>query len=229
MISVVIIDGGDGQFASVLPPWNGIQIIGLGKDEYDTLMLVESKKPDAVVISLCNGGISCVALVPLLKRKSPRTAIVLYTTERGVKAVCDALDSGVSGYLLKPQDKDKLPATIKIACLGGWYVSPDIFGPPHTFIELLNRGRSLVSGQKPHSRNAKLQEPPSLPVGISRTELRIMGRIGRAQSNKEIAEQLALTQGTVRNYISSAMRKAGLQNRTQIAIYALRNGLTSLP
>jgi DNA-binding NarL/FixJ family response regulator len=228
MIGVVIIDGGDGQFTSVLPPWSGIQIIGLGKDEYDALMLVESKKPDALVISLCTGGISCAALVPLLKRKSPRTAIVLYTAERSVKVVCDALGSGVSGYLLKPRDRDKLPATIKIACFGGWYVSPDIFGPSGAFMELLNHGRSFVSGKKPHGRNAKLPEPSSLPVGISRTELKIMGRIGCAQSNKEIAEQLALTQGTVRNYISSAMRKTGLQNRTQIVIYALRNGLTSL-
>jgi DNA-binding NarL/FixJ family response regulator len=228
MISVVIIDGGDGQFASVLPPWSGVHIIGRGKDEYDALILVESKKPDAVVISLCNDGTGCAALVSLLKRKSPHTAVVLYTAERGVKAVCDALGSGVSGYLLKPRDKDKLPATIKIACFGGWYVSPDIFGPSHTFMEFLNHGHSFISGQKSHSRNAKPPEPFSLPAGISRTELKIMGRIGCAQSNKEIAEQLALTQGTVRNYISSAMRKAGLQNRTQMALYALRNGLTSL-
>jgi DNA-binding NarL/FixJ family response regulator len=227
MISVIIIDGGEDQFSSVLSPCNGIQITGLGKDEYDALMLVESVKPDAAVISLCDRGISGASLAPLLKRKSPHTAIVLYTAERSIEVVCDALSSGISGYLLKPRDKDKLLPTIKIACFGGWYISPNIFGP-RSFMEFLNHGHPFLPGQKSYSHNLKLPEPSSLPLGISRTELRIMGRIGRAQTNKEIAEQLALTQGTVRNYISSAMRKAGLQNRTQIAIYALRNGLTSL-
>jgi DNA-binding NarL/FixJ family response regulator len=74
-----------------------------------------------------------------------------------------------------------------------------------------------------------LPDTADIPPGISGIELRIMTFIGEGRSDKEIAENLNLKPGTIRNYISSAMRKAGLRNRTEIAIYVFKKGLVVLP
>ncbi|MDR1288091.1 MAG: response regulator transcription factor [Treponema sp.] len=223
MISIIVVDKEEDRHAlgSVLMPENGIQISAFGRDEYDALRLVDQKKPDAALISIDGEG-EGADLVPLLKRRSPHTAIIMYTPRGREEAVWEAVSAGVSGYLVKPDDRDRLPEMIKIACFGGCYISPNILGQTRAYITDLIHYRRCVK-TPPGGGGA-----PSIPSGISNTELRVMGCIGRAQSNKEIAEQLQLTQGTVRNYVSSAMKKAGLQNRTQIAIYALKNGLTKI-
>ncbi|MDR1420997.1 MAG: response regulator transcription factor [Treponema sp.] len=223
MINIVVVNRKEDQRAvnSVLLPEDDIRISAFGQDEYDALKLVGLKKPDAVLISI-DGERAGADLVPLLKRRSPHTAVIIYTARSREEAVWEAVSAGVSGYLVKPDDHDRLPDMIRIACFGGCYISPNILG----------QTRAYIMDQMHCRRCPKVPAggggAPSIPSGISNTELRIMGRIGRAQSNKEIAEQMRLTQGTVRNYISSAMKKTGLQNRTQIVIYALKNGLTRI-
>ncbi|MDR0601020.1 MAG: response regulator transcription factor [Treponema sp.] len=221
MISIIVIDNKNDQHiaGSVLSREQDIRVSAYGQDGYDALKLTELNKPDAALISI-DGGKAGMDLVPLLKHKSPHTAIILYTTCGDKETMWNAVNAGVSGYLLKPDDFDRLPEMIRIARFGGCYISPNIQGQALPFIPDLTQHRLHMK--------VPASAPDTIPPGISNTERRIMGRIGRAQSNKEIAEQLQLTQGTVRNYVSSAMRKTGLQNRTQIAIYALKNGLTKL-
>jgi DNA-binding NarL/FixJ family response regulator len=69
------------------------------------------------------------------------------------------------------------------------------------------------------------REKPRLPKNVSHTELRVIGCVGKGLTNREIAEQLKLREGTVRNYISSVLQKTGLRDRTQLAIFSIEHGL----
>jgi DNA-binding NarL/FixJ family response regulator len=217
MIRILIIEREEDRQATVscLSSQKGMRVIGFGKDGYDALKLTESLKPDVTVFDLVNEGVDGPGIIPLLKRKSPDTAVVVFTPPNNEAMVRKAVNSGAAACLLKSEDAGELERSIRIAYVGGNYISPRISGKIAVFVP----------------EPVKRQDPAPAKSAISKlslTELRIISCIGQTRSNKEIAERLKLTQGTIRNYISSAMRKTGLKNRTQIALYAVQNGLTDL-
>jgi DNA-binding NarL/FixJ family response regulator len=105
---------------------------------------------------------------------------------------------------------------------GGYFVNASIFIRAFGMISEMNNPRNYFRTTRP----GRLPQNRPVPATVTRTELRIMACVGKGYNNKEIAASLNLKPGTVRNYISSTMRKAGLKNRAQIAIFALQNSLT---
>jgi DNA-binding NarL/FixJ family response regulator len=190
---------------------------GLGKDGYDAIKLVTSYKPDIAILGVNLDLINGLDVVPLLKRQSPATLIVILTSHLDDDQISRALSSKIAGFLLKDADLDTLPLILKDIQFGKYYMSPQVSTRIfYIFSEISGRDRPV----HPMPQRAR-----ALPSGISRTELQIISCIGEGRSNPEIAKYLNLKAGTVRNYISSIMHKTGLRDRTQIAIYALRNGL----
>jgi DNA-binding NarL/FixJ family response regulator len=220
MIKIVIIDTmkqDREQISSMLFAQDGFEIAGSGKDGYDALKLSARFRPDSIIMDLGKNNSEGPKLVPLIKSKSPATAVIFLSRRDDNEYVIRALSAGARGYLTKGTDMNKLAASVRTVYSGGYSISPHIIR--RTFGML-----SELAGYK------NIPPPPkgrrSVPANIKRTELQIMSFIAKGYSNKEIAETLRLTQGTVRNYLSSAMHKAGLQNRTQVAIYAITHGLT---
>jgi DNA-binding NarL/FixJ family response regulator len=191
---------------------------GLGQDGYDAIKLVTSFKPDIALldVNLDNYGVD---VLPLLRRQSPSTLVVILASKLDDKQIAKALGNNIAGFLLKDSDLDKLPLILRNIRFGECYINHRVSARIiHIFSEMAGKGRE----KKLFPRWVQ-----PIPSGLSKTELRIMSYIGEGRSNKEIAEYLRLTAGTVRNYVSSAMHKTGLKDRTQMAIYALINGLVS--
>ncbi|MDR3334369.1 MAG: response regulator transcription factor [Treponema sp.] len=223
MIRIVIIDEQDVDricIETTLSAQHDFEIIGLGKDGYDALKLVAGLKPDILILDTCLPGI-----VPLLRSKSRATDIIVFTSLEDDAHICQAIGSKVNGYLLKDTDMDELVASIRVVYEGGTAITPRITAKVfHIFSELVRNNGSFKGSQSTsHQRHEY-----TIPSSISKTELRIMTYIGQGRSNQEIADKLCLTTGTVRNYISSAMQKVGLENRTQIALYAIEMGIIHL-
>jgi DNA-binding NarL/FixJ family response regulator len=222
MIHVVIIDAKQEdreRIKKLLSLHRDFDVQGLGKDGYDAIQLMAVFKPDIAILDINLDFINGLDVLPLLRRRSPATMMVILASKLDDGQISKALGSKIAGFLLKDSDFDKMPYILQDICFGKYYMNPQVSTRIfHIFSKLLDRNNQA---------NSFPNLVHSIPTGISRTELQIMSCIGEGRSNKEIAEYLSLKAGTVRNYISSAIHKTGVRDRTQMAIYALRNGLVS--
>jgi DNA-binding NarL/FixJ family response regulator len=223
MIRTVVIDAereARELVKKLLSPYGDFEVTGLGKDGYDAIQLVQACKPDIAILDINLDDIDGVELSFLLKRTSPATSVIILASRLNDGQICKALDNEVAGFLLKDSDLDRLAFILRGIQAGECYMSPRIATRVSRILSRLLRENQT----DPPSR----EQVFPIPSDISKTELQIMKFIGEGRSNKEIAECLRLKDGTVRNYISSAMQKAGLRSRTQLAIYAVRIGLTGI-
>ncbi|GHV64064.1 DNA-binding response regulator [Spirochaetia bacterium] len=223
MIEIIIINNIKREqmvLHSLLSSQNDFKIAGFGKDGYDAIRLTEELQPDIAIVDFGLENITGMELIPIIKRRSPNTAVILLSPWDDEKHVCDAITCGVSGYLLKKNDMEKLVNAVRIAHDGGCYVSRGMF--TRAFMAL----SKLARYQKIYRNFFSAGENNFVSSHFSQAELRIIKSVCEGQSNKEIAENMSLTIGTVRNYISAVMQKAGTRNRVQMTIYAIRNGLT---
>ncbi|MDR1901418.1 MAG: response regulator transcription factor [Treponema sp.] len=200
-----------------------LKIVGIGEEAYDACMMLNTIKPDIIILDLERGHFAGTEIIPLLKQKSPESSIIYFTHKEDEASIRRAIANGIAGYLLKFNDLDKLPYCIREIYRGFSYMSPKIAS------KVLKICSDLINHQNQGKKGGDLQESAEiLPSTISKTELNIISYIAQGRSTREIAEILNLKLGTVRNYISSTMQKAGLRSRTQIAMYALHHGLNSL-
>jgi DNA-binding NarL/FixJ family response regulator len=225
MIKIILIQNQQKKLdltLSLLKSQDDFYIAGAGKDNYSALRLAETQQPDVAVIDYYLDSLSGVELIPLIKRKCSTTMVVLFSTCDDEQQALEAINEGVSGYLLW-KDKINLVSAVRIAYNGGCYVSNGIITRAFSMLFEISRYRGIYRivsafpeyGSLKTGRRQTLFSPP---------EKRIIRLISEGKSNKEIAEILGLGPGTIRNYISSVMQKAGTRNRVQIAIFALKNG-----
>ena len=222
MISIVVIDKQETDLSHIracLASQNDFAVRGSGKSGYDALRLVETLRPNVAILDTCLDMANGLELIPLLKRKSPQPALLFLTSRNDESAVCDAvIREDVRGYILKETDMDSLIFAVRHAHQGGRFISHRINEQVYRILaKLLKTAREFPTAR------TKAKSP--VLTGISTTELRILTSIGQGHSTREIAEELRLAQGTVRNYISSAMQKTGLRQRTEIPLFALKNGM----
>jgi DNA-binding NarL/FixJ family response regulator len=197
-----------------------IEITGFGKEGFDVVKLTELLKPDVILIDQQIDILNVPELVPLIKRKSPDTAVILYSSQDDDEYICKALASGISGYLLKQAAPSEIAASIRTVYNGGVYLSTGIRARAFMLFS------KLVGYRKMYHRLLPVSTSDNAGISVfSQTEWKILSFIGQGRSNKEIAETLSLKPGTVRNYLSSAMHKAGLRNRIQVVLFAIKNDL----
>jgi two-component system response regulator DegU len=123
------------------------------------------------------------------------------------------IKAGALGYVLKDIDPDTLTEAIKVVARGDAYIQPCLLS------KLLSEFRQFMDSERPGI-------PPE-ELGLTQREVEIVSYIACGESNKEIAERLFISEKTVKNHVSSILRKMSLGDRTQVAVYAYRKGLIS--
>jgi DNA-binding NarL/FixJ family response regulator len=204
----------------ILSTQGDFEVLGVGKDGYEAIKLVDSLKPDIALIDINLHFIDGARVIPILKDRSPTTAIIIHTSFDSEEHIHTAICSGASGYLLKGPEIDNIAEKIRTIHKGGSLMTPEITTKVFRMFSKLAKNTYKLPGVYPIP---KVNRP--LPSNISKIELRIMSFIGQGLSNREIAQQLCLREGTIRNYISSVLQKTALRDRTQVAIFAIHNGL----
>jgi two-component system, NarL family, response regulator LiaR len=185
-----------------------IQIIGVADDGSAAVELVEKAQPDLVLMDLKMPSMNGVEATRRIKARHPEVRVLVLTTYDDDEWVFDALQAGASGYLLKDTPRDDLIRAVKGTAAGKAYVDPVIAG------KVLER----LSSQQTH--------PATLVTSkLTGREIEILRMIARGLSNMDIADQLFLSEGTVRNYVSAVLAKLGVADRTQAAVIAIRHGL----
>lgn len=170
-----------------------------------------------VLMDIRMPGMDGVEGTRLFKKRWPNIKIIVLTTFDDDEYIFGALKNGASGYLLKGSSISKLSESIRIAYEDGAIITPTVATKViHQF-----------SNMAQHS--SRLQVDREAIKDISRSEWQIIQTVGCGMSNKEIAQELALSEGTVRNSISSILFKLGLRDRTQLAIWAVQTGAVNRP
>ena len=169
--------------------------------------------PDVVLMDIRMPEMDGVEGTKLMKERYPKIKVVLLTTFDDDEYVFGALKNGASGYLLKGSSVSDLAKAIQIAHSGGAMINPNI----------ASKMISQFSDMAKRSSQIKVEE--GLTEDLSKSEWQMIQTVGQGMSNKEIARELCLSEGTVRNSISNILSKLNLRDRTQLAIWAVQTGV----
>jgi DNA-binding NarL/FixJ family response regulator len=219
MIRIVIIDGQDQDRSNVeliLSAQSDLTIVGTGKDEYDAIKLVGLHTPDILLVDADLSGINGVKTAATLRCRFPHTQAIILTNIDDDTNALDAIGNGVSGYLLKSKDMERLAAVIRVVHAGGCHLSPSIAARVFPMVSQLARGAPPVT------------PAPHFLAAMSKKELQIIHHVGGGLENQEIAEKLHLKTGTIRNYLTVLLQKTSHRNRAQLAVFAEQHGLIQL-
>jgi DNA-binding NarL/FixJ family response regulator len=175
----------------------------------ETIRLVEQKHPDVVVLDLRLPDRSGFEVCREVRKRFPKTQVVILTSYVSEELVSDALNSGAAGYVLKEVGNEELLRAIRAATRGE--IALDSSASTH----MVSRLRSLES----EVDNLILKD-------LSSREKEILKFVGQGNSNREIGRKLNLSHITVRNYVSNILGKLGFSNRVQLAIFAAEHRLT---
>ena len=170
------------------------------------------EKPDIILMDIRMPTMDGVECTKIVKEKYPEIKIIVLTTFDDDKYVFSALKYGASGYLLKGISVDELEKAIHVVYSGGAMINPEIASKVvELFSEMAQQNYDVMI----EAENIEK---------INDMEWDIIKDVGHGMSNKEIADHIGLTEGTVRNYISTILKKIGLRDRTQLAIWEVQSG-----
>lgn len=176
-----------------------ITVPALGKDGTEAIALYKEHHPDILLMDIRMEGMNGLDAAATILASDPSARILFLTTFSDDEYIVRALRLGAKGYLLKQDFESIVPA------LHAVYGGQNVFGS-----EVVKKIPEILSSPK---------EPDVSGLPLNEKELEIMKLVAEGLNNKEIAQTLFLSEGTVRNYLSSTLEKLALRDRTQLAIY----------
>ena len=222
MIKVMIVDDQElirHSLKIILGVNNDMEVVGMAADGAETLQklkeLSPEERPDVILMDIrmpVMDGVECTAQI---SKKYPNIKVIALTTFDDEEFVFGALKSGASGYLLKGSSLEELSGAIRTVYTGGAMLNPNVASTVIRQFSIM--AKNIVN---PEITDLNTDE-------ITKSEWYIIQAVARGMSNKEIAESLWLSQGTVRNSISSILNKLHLRDRTQLAIWAVQTGIVN--
>ncbi len=180
-----------------------IQVCGSGKNGKEAISLYDSLHPDILLMDIRMEEMDGLAASKEILSRYPQARILLLTTFLDDEYIIQALKLGAKGYLLKQDYNSIIPA------LKAVYSGQSVYGS-----EITAKLPGLLTSQKSF---------PWEDYHIGPRELEVIDLVAQGLSNKEIAGKLYLSEGTVRNYLSAILEKLELRDRTQLAVFYLRN------
>ena len=196
----------------ILNSENNFEVTDAVANGVEVIRSVRKEKPDVILMDIRMPEMDGVVCTQIIKETSPDIKIIILTTFDDDEYVFNALKYGASGYLLKGISMKELTEAIHKVYHGTAMINEDIASK---VIRLFSRmAQSNVAIQVDEQQSASLKE----------SEWQVIVQVGSGLSNKEIAAKLNLSDGTVRNCISTVLSKLNLRDRTQLAIWAVQTG-----
>ena len=186
-----------------------MEIVGEASDGTEAVQKVGELKPDIILLDMVMPRKSGLEVIQEIKAEDPDAHILVLTSFSEDDMVFPAIRSGALGYLLKNASPLALISAIRNVHRGEPSMSPDI---ATKLMRELQRSSDLPPTEEP----------------LTEREVEVLRLVAKGRSNQEIAEALVIGEGTVRTHVSSILSKLHLANRTQAALYALREGLAPL-
>jgi DNA-binding NarL/FixJ family response regulator len=199
-----------------------IRVVGLAENGSVAIQLCEEQQPDVVLMDIHMPVMDGVEATRQIKARWPHIHVIILTTFQEVGFVVDALSAGAVGYLLKAIHPKDLATGIKWVSQGGTLIPQDI---AKMLVGQLQAQASMSSEQRAGQTEAGTVTVRSDAYGLSDRELQVLSSLSDGLSNKEIAEKLFLSEGTVKNYISSIYSKLDVKDRIQASRKAHEEGM----
>jgi NarL family two-component system response regulator LiaR len=187
----------------------GIDVVGEAYDGHEAVAEVERLQPDVVLMDIVMPGMDGLEATRRITASAPQTRVLVLTSFAGDDQVFPAIRAGALGYLLKDSRPDELVAAIRQVHNGESWLDPLV-------------ARRLLQELAPRAG----QDPED--ESLTPREIEVLQLVAQGHTNRQIAEELSISEATVRTHMSKILGKLHLGSRTQAALYALREGIASL-
>jgi DNA-binding NarL/FixJ family response regulator len=185
------------------------QVIAEACDGVECMNKLLTVKPDVLLLDINMPNMNGLEVLQKMKDKRMKVKVLVLTVHNEVEYLLKAVNIGVNGYLLKDSESAELKKAINAVVGGDDYIQPSL-------IPLLNA--KMIDIDKDSVKIEKL----------TRRELEVLKLLAVGKYNKEVAEELEISERTVKNHVSNIFKKIGVTDRTQAAVFAIRNNLITI-
>jgi DNA-binding NarL/FixJ family response regulator len=192
----------------LLEPEEEVEVVGEAEDGVEALRQIPHLKPDVALVDARMPRMDGIELILRLSEEHPRVAAIVLTTFDDDEYVFGGLRAGAKGYLLKDTSPEDLVSAIRKASRG-----ETVLGSPVAARLVAELTRSPLPQEGESGGDSEV---------LSHREIEVTRLVGRGATNAEIAGELYISEGTAKNNVSKILRKLGLRDRTQLALYAAR-------
>ena len=197
--------------AAMLTKASDIEIVGQARTGREAIEYTRRDLPDVVLMDVKMPDMDGLEATRRIKEERPRTAVIMVTMHDNPNYLRDAVRAGAAGYLLKDVSGEELIDAVRQVASGGAFIESQML-------------KGMLSEMKPTGQPAT-----SAAKNLTKREREILSLVAEGMSNREIAEKLVLSPETVKSHVAAILEKLNVSDRTQAAIYAVRNGLVESP
>jgi DNA-binding NarL/FixJ family response regulator len=196
------------------------QIVGEADDGRSAHDAAIETSPDIILMDLSLPAPGGIEATQKIKRDLPATGIIILASDEDEEALFQAIRAGAAAFILKDVGPDDLVTIVRRVSTGEFLINDKVFAKPAVASRVLKEFRELaIYGQ----------EAAPIFAPLSPREVEILDNIAQGMTNKQVAYQLSISEQTVKNHMSSILRKLAVNDRTQAVVYAMRQGWIRMP
>ena len=188
---------------------DNITVVGFAKDGIDCLKKLPELKPDVLLLDINMPNMNGIEVLQELKARNNKVKVIMLTIHNEGEYILKAVEIGCAGYVLKDSDSATLKKAVYSVYIGETFIQPDL-------IPVLNQ--RLMNKEEEDEQLEKL----------TKREVEVLILLSEGLFNKEIAYKLNISERTVKNHISNIFKKIEVTDRTQAAVFAIRNNLITI-
>ena len=197
-----------------------MDIVGEADDPRSAVEAALETTPDIILMDLSLPAPGGIETTQRIKRELPACGIIMLAVEEDENVLFDAIKAGAAAFILKDVGPDDLVTIIRRVSDGEFLINDKVFAKPAVASRVLKEFRELaVYGQ----------EAAPIFAPLSPREVEILDNIAQGMTNKQVAYALSISEQTVKNHMSSILRKLSVNDRTQAVVYAMRQGWIRMP
>ncbi|HYU51094.1 MAG TPA: response regulator transcription factor [Candidatus Limnocylindria bacterium] len=205
---------------NILEKESDFEVTGEADDSRSAFDLAVETSPDIILMDLSLPSPGGIETTQRIKRELPSAGIIVLAVNEDEDALFDAIKAGAAAFILKDVGPDDLVTIIRRVFLGEYLINDKVFAKPAVASRVLKEFRELaVYGQ----------EAAPIFAPLSPREVEILDNIAQGMTNKQVAYALSISEQTVKNHMSSILRKLSVNDRTQAVVYAMRQGWIRMP
>jgi DNA-binding NarL/FixJ family response regulator len=206
--------------ANILSREADLEVVGEADDARSAVDVALETSPDVVLMDVSLPSPGGIETTGRIKRELPSTAVIVLASAEDEDDLFDAIKAGAAAFILKDVGPDDLVQIIRRVSNGEYLINDKVFSRPTVASRVLKEFRELAV----YGSDA---QPIFAP--LSPREVEILDNIAQGMTNKQVAYALSISEQTVKNHMSSILRKLSVNDRTQAVVYAMRQGWIKMP